>query len=157
MLRLRLPARRFRTSSILFRKRDFYEVLGVPKNASADQIKKAYYTLAKKYHPDINKDDPKAKEKFTEVSEAYEVLSDKEKKVGYDQFGHSGADQFGGGHPGQGWGNAYDYKNAEDIFKEVFEGFGGGGFWGGGNPFAKKDSRGVDLSVRILVVVIIGI
>jgi molecular chaperone DnaJ len=123
----------------------------VPKNASQDQIKKAYYSLAKKYHPDINKDDPKAKEKFTEVSEAYEVLSDKEKKAGYDQFGHSGADHFGG-HPGAGggsWGgNAYDFKNAEDIFKEVFEGF-GGNFWGGGNPFAKKDSRGVDLSVRL--------
>ena len=71
-------------------KRDYYEVLGVEKNASAAEIKSAFRKLAKKYHPDLNKDDPSAAEKFKEAQEAYEVLSDEEKRSQYDRFGHAG-------------------------------------------------------------------
>ena len=69
-------------------KRDYYEVLGIPKDADENQIKKAFWKLAKKYHPDVNKDDSEAEAKFKEANEAYEVLSDKEKRQRYDQFGH---------------------------------------------------------------------
>jgi molecular chaperone DnaJ len=109
-------------------KRDYYEVLGVPKDASVDEIKLAYRKLAKKYHPDINKEDPNAKEKFIEVQEAYEVLSDPEKRRNYDNFGFRGVDIdigdiFRGGIPG-----------IDEIFESFFGGFGGfGGFSGFGS------------------------
>lgn len=94
-------------------KRDYYEVLGLSKGASDDEIKKAYRKLSKKYHPDINKD-ADAETKFKELTEAYEVLSDPQKKAAYDQYGHAGTDpSYGGGAGG-------------------FGGFGGGGFSGGG-------------------------
>ena len=87
-------------------KRDYYEVLGVDKSASDDVIKKAYRKLAKQYHPDLNPGDKNAEAKFKEVNEAYEVLSDKDKKVRYDQFGFAGVDpNFGGGAGGGKYGH----------------------------------------------------
>ena len=85
-------------------KRDYYEVLGVAKNADEKTIKKAYRKLAKKYHPDTNAGNPDAEKKFKEVTEAYSVLSDPEKKKMYDQFGHAAFDQSAGGsYQGSGW------------------------------------------------------
>lgn len=107
-------------------KRDYYDILGVSKSASADEIKKAYRKLAIKFHPDKNPDDKSAEDKFKEAAEAYEVLSNPEKKQRYDQFGHAGAQGgFGGGYGGGG-------MNMEDIFSQFGDIFGGGG---GGSPF----------------------
>ena len=107
-------------------KRDYYEVLGVNKSATDAEIKKAYRKLAKKYHPDMNKDNPKAEELFKEVTEAYEVLSDKEKRKLYDQFGHAAFDEGAGqgGAGGQGFGSGAGGFDG-------FGGFGGQGFRGG--------------------------
>ena len=86
-------------------KKDYYEVLGLKKGATDAEIKKAYRQMAKKYHPDLNPDDPEAEAKFKEVNEAYEVLSDKDKRGRYDQFGHAGVDpNFGAGGGAGGWG-----------------------------------------------------
>ncbi len=106
-------------------KRDYYEVMGVPKNATDDEIKKAYRKLAKQYHPDLNPGDKTAEAKFKEVNEAYEVLSDKDKKARYDQFGHAGVDpNFGGG---AGGGSPFTGDiDLGDIFNSFFGGFGGG-------------------------------
>lgn len=100
-------------------KRDYYEVLGVDKGADQKEIKKAYRRLAQKFHPDRNPDDNTSAEKFREVSEAYEVLSDGEKRAAYDQFGHAGVDGQGGGFGGGGFGGggAGDFS---DIFGDVF-------------------------------------
>lgn len=108
-------------------KRDYYEVLGVNKSATDAEIKKAYRKLAKKYHPDMNKDNPKAEELFKEVTEAYEVLSDKEKRKLYDQFGHADFDEGAGqgGAGGQGFGSGAGGFGG-------FGGFGSGNFGGGG-------------------------
>ena len=99
--------------------------MGIPKNASEDEIKKAYRKLAKKYHPDLNPGDKNAEEKFKELNEAYEVLSDKDKKARYDQFGHAGVDpNFGGGPAG---GSPFTGGiDLGDIFDSFFGGFGGG-------------------------------
>ena len=117
-------------------KRDYYEVLGVAKNADEKTIKKAYRKLAKKYHPDTNAGNPDAEKKFKEVTEAYSVLSDPEKKKMYDQFGHAAFDQSAGGsYQGSGFGNGFqgfksgpggyqEYHftgNADDIFGDMFK------------------------------------
>lgn len=104
--------------------KDYYEVLGVKKGDAADDIKKAYRKLAIKYHPDRNPDNKEAEEKFKEISQAYEILSDDKKRSQYDQFGHEAYTQRGGaGTPGGG-----GYHNPYDIFEQVFGGGGGGGF-----------------------------
>ena len=103
-------------------KRDYYEVLGVDRNASDDEIKRAYRKLAMKYHPDRNPDDSTAEEKFKELNEAYEILSTPEKKQRYDQFGHAGVDgNAGGGFEGFG-----GFGGFEDVFGDIFDMFGGG-------------------------------
>ena len=106
-------------------KRDYYEVLGVSKGASEDEIKKAYRQSAKKYHPDLHPGDKECEEKFKEVNEAYEVLSDKDKKARYDQYGHAGVDpNFGAGGAG-GYGAYGQGIDIDDIFSSFFGGFGG--------------------------------
>ena len=131
-------------------KRDYYEVLGVDKNASADDIKKAYRKLAIKYHPDKNPGDKEAEEKFKEAAEAYSVLSDADKKARYDQFGHSGVEGAGPDFSG-GFGNLNDILN--DLFGGAFGGgFGGfsgfGGGFGGGQR-QQRVYRGRDIRVRV--------
>ncbi len=131
-------------------KRDFYEVLGVEKSASDDEIKKAYRKQAKLYHPDLHPGDAEAEKKFKEVAEAYEVLSDSEKKARYDQFGHAGVDpnfNAGGGNPfGGGFGGGFDFGDLGDIFGSMF----GGGFGGGGrNPNAPR--RGSDVEINVII------
>jgi len=111
------------------KKRDYYEVLGVQKGVGDDELKKAYRKLAKQYHPDLHPDDKEAEAHFKEINEAYEVLSDKDKRARYDQFGHAGVDpNFGAGGPGGGFGG-FDMG---DIFESFFGGFGGFGGGGGG-------------------------
>ena len=131
-------------------KRDYYEVLGVDKNASADDIKKAYRKMAIKYHPDKNPGDKEAEEKFKEAAETYSVLSDADKKARYDQFGHSGVEGAGPDFSG-GFGNLNDILN--DLFGGAFGGgFGGfGGFGGGfgGGQRQQKVYRGRDIRVRV--------
>ncbi|WP_353132010.1 molecular chaperone DnaJ [Pseudopedobacter sp.] len=130
-------------------KRDYYDILGVSKSASADDIKKAYRKLAIKYHPDKNPDDKEAEEKFKEAAEAYEVLSNPEKRQRYDQFGHAGAQGgFGGGYGGGG-------MNMEDIFSQFGDIFGGGSpfdsFFGGGSSRGggRRVQRGSNLRIKV--------
>ncbi len=113
-------------------KKDYYELLEVSKNATADELKKAYRNLAKKFHPDANPNNKEAEEKFKEINEAYEALSDPQKRAAYDQFGHAGVGMGGPGSGGYGGGGGFrpqDYGNAadfEDIFGDVFSNFFGG-------------------------------
>lgn len=130
-------------------KRDYYDVLGVSKSASKDEIKKAYRKLAIKYHPDKNPDDPSAEEKFKEAAEAYEVLSNDEKKQRYDQFGHAGMGGAGAGAGGFGGG-----MSMEDIFSQFGDIFGGGGspfdsFFGGGRGGRTATSVGSNIRIKL--------
>ncbi|MBE6554691.1 MAG: molecular chaperone DnaJ [Ruminococcaceae bacterium] len=125
-------------------KRDYYEVLGVDKGADEATIKKAYRSLAKKYHPDMNPGDKDAELKFKEVNEAYDVLSDADKRAKYDQFGHAAFDPAAGG-AGGGFGGFGDFG---DIFSSFFGG-GFGGFGGGGR--ANGPVRGDDIGARVSV------
>ena len=121
-------------------KRDYYEILGLGRDASVDEIKKAFKKLAMKYHPDRNPDNPKAEESFKEVKEAYEILSDSQKKSAYDQFGHAGVDSSMGG--GQGFGGFSDFGDAfGDIFGDIF---------GGGRSSSQSNVyRGADLRYNL--------
>jgi molecular chaperone DnaJ len=126
-------------------KRDYYEVLGVSRSADEAEIKKAYRKLALKYHPDKNPDDKDAEDKFKEAAEAYEVLSDADKRARYDRFGHAGmGGAAGGGFSGGG-------MNMEDIFEQFGDVFGGafGGFGGGRSSGGTRMTRGTNLRVKI--------
>lgn len=138
-------------------KRDYYEVLGVAKTASADEIKKAYRKKALQYHPDRNPGDKEAEEKFKEATEAYDVLSDADKRAKYDQFGHSmGQNSFGGGGAG---GFSFSQDDLEDILRRAgfggfadfssFGGFGGFGGAAGGRRQQRRQRRGSDLRIRV--------
>ena len=119
-------------------KRDYYDVLGVKKNSSSDQIKSAYRKLAVKYHPDKNKDDKAAEEKFKEASEAYHVLSNSERKQNYDSFGHAAFENGGG----RGGFSNFDFSS---HFSDIFEDFFGEGFGGGTRRNRRSNNRGSDL------------
>jgi molecular chaperone DnaJ len=131
-------------------KRDYYEVLGISRNATPDEIKKSYRKLAVQYHPDKNQGESASEEKFKEVSEAYEILRDPDKRAAYDRFGHNA---FGPGSRG-GFGG---FHNPEDIFREVFGGAGGGlggifeQFFGGGQADPSGPSAGSDLRYNLQI------
>ena len=138
------------------RKKDYYEILGVNRNATQEEIKRAFRRLAKKYHPDLNKDNPKeAEEKFKEISEAYEVLSDPEKRAAYDKYGHAGVDF---GPEGFDWSKFTRFSDIEDLFGDFFRdffkdfGFGSGfGDFGGGSlfeEFFRRRERGAGVGVE---------
>ncbi|KAF0700764.1 Aste57867_8717 [Aphanomyces stellatus] len=128
----------FHSSSRLM-KRDYYQVLGVSNQASKNDIKKKYYEMAKKFHPDTNKDDPDAAKKFAEATEAWEILGDDDKRQKYDTFGHAGVDPNGGGMGGE------DFHGFEDIFASMFGHQGGGGRRGSGRP---RPERGADVQIN---------
>src|SRR5687767_14973196 len=128
-------------------KRDYYEILGVPRGASDEEIRKSYRKLAVKYHPDKNPGDKAAEEKFKELGEAYEVLCEPQKRAAYDQYGHAAFDPRARASRGGGFG---DFHDPFEIFREVFGGGGGGGssifddLFGGGRS-QSAPNRGEDL------------
>ena len=133
-------------------KRDYYEVLGVSRDASEDEIKKAYRKLAMKYHPDKNPDNKEAEEKFKEASEAYEVLSDKEKRQLYDQYGHAGIDQqFGNG--GFSWNDFSDFDDISDLFgggfSSIFDTLFGGGFSSRSRESQRYSNQGENIQIDL--------
>src|SRR5579862_6542452 len=131
-------------------KRDYYDVLGVSRGADADEIKKAYRKMAIKYHPDKNPGDKQAEENFKEAAEAYEVLSNADKKQRYDQFGHAA-----NAHSANGGGFGGGGMNMEDIFSQFGDIFGGGspfeGFFGGGRQSGtgRRVARGSNLRIKV--------
>ena len=135
-------------------KKDYYEVLGVSKTATADEIKSAYRKKAKQFHPDLNKDDPNAAEKFKEAQEAYSVLSDDNKRKMYDQFGHAGVNSGAAGNPYAGGYTNFDASDFDfgDIFDTIFggsTGFGGFGGFGGRRDSTPRATRGSDILMRM--------
>jgi molecular chaperone DnaJ len=134
-------------------KRDYYEILEVQKNVSDEDLKKAYRKMAIKHHPDKNPDDPKAEERFKEAAEAYDVLSDPQKRSRYNQFGHAGMSGSGGGG---GYGYSGGGMSMDDIFSHFGDIFGGGGFDGGFGGFggsrrgqSRRVNRGTNLRVKV--------
>ena len=133
-------------------KRDYYEVLGLQKGASEEEIKKAFKTMARKYHPDLHPGDKEAEAKFKEVNEAYGVLSDADKRARYDQFGHAGVDpNFAGA--GGGAGDFGGFGDMGDIFESIFGGFGGFGGGGGRSAAANANAprRGGDIHSNVRI------
>lgn len=130
-------------------KTDYYKVLEVSKTSSADEIKKAYRKLAMKYHPDQNKDNKDAEKKFKELTEAYEVLKDEQKRAAYDRFGHSAFDGRGSASGSAGFGGGHGFGSQNDIFNQFFN-----DFMGGGNQGARRQSnevRGSDLRYNVTI------
>lgn len=130
-------------------KKDYYSVLGVEKNASSDEIKSAYRRLAKKYHPDLNKDNPDAANKFKEINEAYEVLGDDTKRHNYDQYGSADGANFGDFFSGGGFGGSGFSANFgggfSDIFSDLFSAFGGSG------SKAQATMQGEDINIELSI------
>jgi molecular chaperone DnaJ len=125
-------------------KRDYYDVLGIEKDADANTIKRAYRKFAMKYHPDRNPDDDTAAENFREVTEAYEVLSDESKRSRYDRYGHAGVDEQMGGFGAGGFQDSHAYRDFGDLFGDVFgEAFGFGG--------RQQSNRGADLRYDLTI------
>ena len=129
-------------------KRDYYDILGVSTSATETEIKKAYRKKALKYHPDKNQDDKRAEDKFKEAAEAYEILSNQEKKQRYDQFGHAGMK----GGQGGGFGGGMNMDDIFSQFGDIFGGAFGGGFsggFGGGSRGGRHVNRGSNLRVKV--------
>ena len=130
-------------------KRDYYEVLGVSRNANADEIKKAYRKAAIEFHPDKNPGDKEAEEKFKEAAEAYDVLSNPDKRARYDQFGHAGMGGAAGGYGGQGGFGGFSMEDIFSQFGDIFGGHFGGGFSGFGGGGGRRVNRGSDLRITV--------
>ena len=132
-------------------KRDYYEVLGVQKNANADEIKKAYRKAAIKYHPDKNPGDKEAEEKFKEAAEAYDVLSNPDKRARYDQFGHAGMNGAAGGGAGGfgGFGGGFSMEDIFSQFGDIFGGHFGGGFRSSSAGSGRRVNRGSDIRIKV--------
>ena len=130
-------------------KKDYYEVLETTRSATAPEIKKAYLTLAKKYHPDRNSGDPTSEQKFKEISEAYEVLKDEQKKSAYDRYGHGAFENGGHGHGASGNHGGFGGADVNDIFGDFFSDFMGGGGGGGRSRGRSPEVRGSDLKYNL--------
>ena len=126
-------------------KKDYYEILGISKDADEKEIKAAFRKLAKQYHPDLNPNDKEAEAKFKEVNEAYEVLSDPDRRAKYDKFGHAAFDQ-NGGFGGFGEGGFTDFG---DLFGDIFGDFFGGGFGGATRTKRTGPKAGSDLKIKL--------